>query len=198
MPALKTRLLSLQTQHCGRGNRYKETLSIVSKCETYSHFCIFAGVMERTFVIVKPCSLQRGIVGEIITRFERKGLKIVALKMYRFSKEKCAEHYQHLVDKPFYPIIEKSMMAAPVLLLCLEGIDAVAVVREMTGSTNGRKAAPGTLRGDFCMSHQENVVHASDSLENAAKELARFFTEEDYFEYTQANFPYLYAEDELS
>lgn len=154
--------------------------------------------MERTFVIIKPCSVQRGIVGEIITRFERKGLKIVALKMYRFSKEKCAEHYQHLVDKPFYPIIEKSMMAAPALLLCLEGIDAVAVVREMTGSTNGRKAAPGTLRGDFCMSHQENVVHASDSLENAAKELARFFTEEDYFEYTQANFPYLYAEDELS
>lgn len=171
--------------------------NLVIICETHLLFCIFAAVMERTFVIIKPCSLQRGIVGEIITRFERKGLKIVALKMYRFSKEKCAEHYKHLVDKPFYPIIEKSMMAAPVLLLCLEGIDAVSVVREMTGSTNGRKAAPGTLRGDYCMSHQENVVHASDSLENAEKELARFFTEEDYYDYQQANFPFLYAEDEL-
>ena len=89
------------------------------------------------------------------------------------------------------------MMAAPVLLLCLEGIDAVAVVREMTGSTNGRKAAPGTLRGDYCLSPQDNVVHASDSLENAPHELSRFFTEEDYFDYDQVVFPYLYAEDEL-
>ena len=142
--------------------------------------------MERTFVIVKPCSLQRGIAGEIITRFERKGLKIVALKMYRFTKEKCAEHYSHLVDKPFYPIIEKSMMAAPVLLLCLEGIDAVAVVREMTGSTNGRKAAPGTLRGDYCMSHQENVVHASDSTESAAREIGIYFKPEEIFDNWQS------------
>ena len=84
--------------------------------------------------------------------------------MYRFTKEKCAEHYAHLVNKPFYPIIEASMTAAPSVLMCLEGIDAVEVVREMTGATNGRKALPGTLRGDFCMSHQENIVHASDEL----------------------------------
>ena len=153
--------------------------------------------MERTFVIIKPCSIQRGLAGEIITRFERKGLKIVALKMYRFTREKCAEHYAHLVSKPFYPIIESSMMAAPVILLCLEGVDAVEVVREMTGSTNGRKSAPGTLRGDFCMSHQENIVHASDSKENAEIELKRFFNDEDYFEYETPLFPYLYASDEL-
>lgn len=153
--------------------------------------------MERTFVIIKPCSLQRGLVGEIIGRFEKKGLKLVAMKMYRFTKEKCAEHYAHLVQKPFYPIIESSMMAAPVILCCWEGIDAVSVVREMVGSTNGRKALPGTLRGDLCMSHQENIVHASDSLETADKELKRFFTDEDYFDYDSPLFPFLYAEDEL-
>lgn len=153
--------------------------------------------MERTFVILKPCTLQRGLVGEVISRFEKKGLKLVALKMYRFTKEKCAQHYSHLVNKPFYPIIESSMMAAPVILCCWEGIDAVRVVREMTGATNGRNAAPGTLRGDYCMSHQENVVHASDSLETAALELERFFTPEDYFEYTSPLFDFLYAKDEL-
>ena len=153
--------------------------------------------MERTLVIIKPCALQRGLAGEILTRFERKGLKIVALKMYRFTREKCAEHYSHLVQKPFYPIIEASMMAAPVILVCFEGIDAVAVVREMTGSTNGRQAQPGTVRGDYCMSHQENVIHASDSLQSAQTELARFFDEGDFFDYSTPLLPFLYAEDEL-
>lgn len=153
--------------------------------------------MERTLVIIKPCALQRGLAGEILSRFERKGLKIVALKMYRFTKEKCAEHYSHLTQKPFYHIIEASMMAAPVILVCLEGVDAVSVVREMTGSTNGRKALPGTVRGDYCMSHQENIIHASDSPENAQAELKRFFSEEDYFEYDSPLLPYLYAGDEI-
>ena len=153
--------------------------------------------MERTLVIIKPCALQRGLAGEILSRFERKGLRIVALKMYRFTKEKCAEHYAHLTQKPFYHIIEASMMAAPVILVCLEGVDAVSVVRDMTGSTNGRKALPGTVRGDYCMSHQENIIHASDSPESAQAELKRFFSEEDYFEYDSPLLPYLYAEDEL-
>ena len=154
--------------------------------------------MEKTLVIIKPCALQRGLAGEVISRFEKKGLKLVALKMYRFTKEKCAEHYSHLVNKPFYPIIESSMMAAPVILCCLEGIDAVEVVREMTGSTNGRKALPGTVRGDLCMSHQENIIHASDSLESAKLELDRFFAPEDYFEYASPMFDFLYAKDELT
>lgn len=154
--------------------------------------------MERTLVIIKPSALQRGLCGEIISRFEKKGLKLIALKMYRFTREKCAEHYSHLVNKPFYPIIESSMMAAPVILCCLEGIDAVDVVREMTGATNGRKALPGTLRGDFCMSHQENIVHTSDSKENAVVELERFFSPEDYFEYDTALMSFLYASDELN
>lgn len=153
--------------------------------------------MERTLVIIKPCALQRGLVGEIISRFERKGLKLVALKMYSFTKEKCAEHYSHLTGKPFYPIIEKSMTAAPVILCCWEGLDAVSVVREMTGATNGRKALPGTIRGDMSLSHQENIVHASDSIETATVELARFFEEKDYFDYPSPLFDYLYASDEL-
>jgi len=153
--------------------------------------------MEKTLVIIKPSAFQRGLSGEIISRFEKKGLKLVALKMYRFTKEKCAEHYAHLVGKPFYPNIEESMMASPVILCCWEGIDAVEVVREMTGSTNGRKAAPGTVRGDFCMSHQENIIHASDSIETAMKELERFFNEDDFFEYESALSDYLYASDEL-
>lgn len=153
--------------------------------------------IQKTLVIIKPCSIIRGIAGEIITRFERKGLKIVAMKMYRFTKEKCAEHYSHLVDKPFYPIIESSMMAAPVLLMCLEGIDAVDVVRQMTGATNGRKALPGTLRGDYCMSHQENIIHTSDSVENAEAELKRFFVADDYFVYDTPVMNFLYAADEL-
>jgi len=157
----------------------------------------FNKTMERTLVILKPSAVQRGICGEIITRFEKKGLKLVALKMYRFTKEKCAEHYAHLTSKPFFPIIEASMMASPVILSCWEGVDAVEVVRAMTGATNGRKALPGTLRGDYCMSHQENVIHTSDSPENAVIELKRFFSEEDYFEYESALTSFIYASDEI-
>lgn len=153
--------------------------------------------MERTLVIIKPCSVQRAIIGEIISRFEKKGLKLVAMKMYRMTKEKCAEHYAHLVDRPFYPSIEASMMAAPVILCCWEGKDACAVVRAMTGATNGSKAIPGTIRGDYSLSSQENIIHTSDSVENAAIELKRFFNEEDYFEYDSPLLSFLYASDEI-
>lgn len=153
--------------------------------------------MERTLVILKPCALQRGLCGEVISRFEKKGLKLVALKMVRFTKEMCAEHYAHLVNKTFYPIIESSMMAAPVILCCWEGVDAVEVVRMMTGATNGRQALPGTIRGDLCVSHQENIIHASDNIENARIELDRFFSEADYFDYQSAQFGFLYAADEV-
>jgi len=153
--------------------------------------------MERTLVIIKPSAIQRGISGEIISRFEKKGLKLIALKMYRFTKEKCAEHYNHLVCKSFYPIIESSMMAAPVILCCWEGVDAVEVVRKMTGATNGRTAEAGTVRGDYCMSHQENIIHTSDTKENATIELNRFFNEGDYFDYDSPLSKYLYASDEI-
>ena len=153
-------------------------------------------MMERTLVILKPSALQRGIVGEVISRFEKKGLKLVAMKMYRMTEEKCAEHYAHLLERPFYPWIQASMMAAPVILCCWEGRNACEVVRAMTGATNGSKAVPGTIRGDYSLSSQENIVHASDSVENARIELDRFFSEEDYFEYSSPLSAFLYAPDE--
>ena len=153
--------------------------------------------MERTLVIIKPCAVQRGLIGEVLSRFERRGLKLVAMKMTRLDADICRRHYAHLADKPFYPIIEESMTAAPVVLGCMEGIDAVEVVRTMAGATNGRKALPGTIRGDYCVSHQENIIHASDSLESAAQELERFFKPEDYCSYDNPLLGYLYAKDEL-
>ena len=153
--------------------------------------------MERTLVIIKPCAVQRGLIGEVLSRFERRGLKLVAMKMTRLDADICRRHYAHLVDKPFYPIIEESMTAAPVVLCGMEGIDALEVVRTMAGATNGRKALPGTIRGDYCVSHQENIIHASDSLESAAQELERFFKPEDYCSYDTPLLDYLYAKDEL-
>jgi len=153
--------------------------------------------MERTLVILKPCTVQRGLIGEVITRFERRGLKLTAMKMKQLTPEILRNHYAHMVNKPFYPIIERSMMAAPVILCCWEGIDAVSVVREMAGATNGRKALPGTVRGDLCVSHQENIIHASDSKETAETELERFFDPEDYCSYGSPLSDYIYAEDEL-
>lgn len=153
--------------------------------------------MEKTLLIIKPCAVQRGLIGQIITRLENRGLKLVAMKMAQLDKEILAAHYSHLVNKPFYPIIEASMMASPAILTAWEGLQAVSVVREMAGTTDGKKAAPGTLRGDFCMSHQENIVHTSDSLETAEQELARFFKPEDFFNYPSPLLSYLYASDEL-
>lgn len=154
--------------------------------------------MERTLVIIKPGTFMRGHVGEILSRFERRGLKLIALKMYRFTPEKCAEHYAHLVDKPFYPTLELAMTCGPVVCACIEGFGAIEVVRKMAGPTNGRHAEPGTIRGDYCMSNQKNVVHASDSPEAAKVELDRFFGPEDYYEYDSPLDPCLYSPDELN
>lgn len=153
--------------------------------------------MERTLVIIKPCAVQRGLIGEVITRFEKRGLKLVALKMSQLTQEKLTEHYAHLVEKPFFHGLCDSMMASPVVLCCWEGVEAVKVVREMTGATNGRKAAPGTVRGDLCVSGQQNIIHTSDSVENAAVELARFFNPEDYFDYKSPFESCFYADDEI-
>lgn len=153
--------------------------------------------MERTLVILKPGTIQRGIAGEVISRFEKRGLKIIAMKMAKLTPEICKVHYAHLLERPFYPWIEASMTAAPVILMCVEGVDAIHVVHEMAGATNGRKAAPGTIRGDYCLSAQENVVHTSDSPETAKAELARFFKDEDYCPYDTPLNQYLYAPDEV-
>lgn len=154
-------------------------------------------MLQKTLVILKPSCLQRGLVGEVTKRFEQKGLRLAGMKMMQLTDEICSEHYAHLAEKPFFQRIKDSMMITPVIVCCYEGVDAVEAVRAMTGATNGRKAAPGTIRGDFSMSFQENIVHTSDSVENAAVELARFFKPEEIFDYTRADFNYLYASDEF-
>lgn len=154
--------------------------------------------MERTLVLLKPCTIQRGLVGEVLKRFEQKGLRMVGIKMMQLSDELLAEHYAHLVDRPFFPSLKRSMQATPVIALCYEGVGAVEVVRQMAGATNGRKALPGTIRGDFSMSGQQNIVHASDSLETAAVEVKRFFRDEELFDYANvACRAFGYAEDEV-
>lgn len=152
--------------------------------------------MEQTLCILKPSAVGRFLMGEIIARIERKGLIISGMKMMQLNEQILREHYAHLVDKPFFPEIVKSMTATPVVVMCISGVDAVSVFRSMTGVTNGRQAQPGTLRGDFCMSNQANIVHASDSVENAQIELRRFFKEEEIFDWTPAQLAYLYGNGE--
>lgn len=153
--------------------------------------------MQKTLVLLKPCTLQRQLVGEIIQRFERKGLRIAGLKMMWLTDELLSEHYKHLSEKPFFQRVKDSMMTAPIVAMALEGVDAVATVRALAGPTNGRLAAPGTIRGDYCVSFQENIVHTSDSPETAEVELQRFFAPEELFDFRPAVFDYLYANDEF-
>lgn len=153
--------------------------------------------MEQTFVILKPSTIQRGLIGQVIDRFQKKGLFIAGIKMMQLDEKILREHYAHLVDRPFFPSLLKSMMATPVIVMCLRGKDAVEVVRSMTGATNCRKAAPGTIRGDFGMSGQENIIHASDSVENAKIEIARFFKPEEIFDYIPLTISATYAPDEI-
>lgn len=153
--------------------------------------------MEQTFIIFKPSTITRGLVGDVMTRFQRKGLRIAGIKMMQLNEEILREHYAHLVDRDFFPDLVRSMMATPVIVAVLSGKDAVTVVRTMTGSTNCRKAAPGPIRGDFGMSGQENIIHASDSPENAEIEIKRFFKPEEIFDYTLITLPATYAPDEL-
>lgn len=140
--------------------------------------------MEQTLVIFKPSAVSRALVGRIMSRFEQKGLQIAGLKMMRLSEELLREHYAHLVNRPFFPEVIASMTATPVIVMALRGVDAINVVRHMTGPTNGRDAAPGTVRGDFAMSNQENIIHASSSPEDADVEIRRFFHPDELFDYS--------------
>lgn len=154
--------------------------------------------MQVTLVILKPSAIQRAILGDVISRFEKKGLQIVGMKMLQLSDEVIRVHYSHLVDKPYFGRIKESMQATPVIAMALKGVDAVSCVRKMTGVTNGREAMPGTIRGDFSVSVQENIVHASDSIESANEELGRFFNTDEIFSYGMKAAQYLYTNEEYS
>lgn len=152
--------------------------------------------MERTLILIKPDAIGRGLAGRIITRFEEKGLKIVGIKFMQLGDDLLSDHYSHLADKPFFAGIRKFMQSTPVIALCLEGLDAVETVRRLCGITKAREAAPGTIRGDWAMSIQANLVHASDSLETAKAEVPRFFNDSELFEYETVSLPAIYSEDE--
>lgn len=154
--------------------------------------------MEKTLIILKPSTIQRGLIGKVIDRFQQKGLTVNGIKMMQLDEKILREHYAHLVDRPFFPSLLRSMMATPVIVMCLSGRDVVETVRMMTGATNCRKAAPGTIRGDFGMSGQENIIHASDTPENAVIEINRFFSPSEIFEYSPITTLAIYSPDELA
>ncbi len=151
---------------------------------------------ERTVLLIKPDAIQRGLVGEIITRFEKKGLRIIGMKMLKMTSDLSKEHYAHLVDKEFYPDLEKFVTEHPVIAMIIEGKEAIEVVRLIVGPTNASKAPAGTIRGDLSNSTSRNAIHASDSKETAEKELSRFFRPEEIFNYQFISEYYQYAGDE--
>jgi len=154
--------------------------------------------MERTLILLKPDAVQRGLIGEITARFEKKGLKIVAIKLMTISQQLAAKHYEAHKAKPFYRGLVRFMTSGPVVAMVLEGIGVVTISRNMMGATFGSKAAPGTIRGDFGSSNSFNLVHGSDSPEAAAVEIANFFGPGEIQEYALDSFSWIYdPEDEL-
>lgn len=142
--------------------------------------------MEKTFAMIKPGVLQRRIAGEIITRLERKGFQIVAMKMINVTREMASEHYKEHIGKNYYPGLEEYITKGPVIVLVLEGIDAVKVLRTIVGPTYSPEAPAGTIRGDYGYS-MRNIIHASDSVENAEREIKVYFTENEILTYNDNN-----------
>ena len=151
---------------------------------------------EQTLVLIKPDAVQRGIIGKIIERFEQKGLKIVGLKMMPLDDVLLEKHYSHIADKPFFAGIKDFMKSSPVIAVAIEGLEAVSAVRLICGVTKARESSAGTIRGDFAMSIQSNVVHASESVEYAKEEVPRFFSPSEIFKYGRCDYTVVYAEDE--
>jgi nucleoside-diphosphate kinase len=132
-------------------------------------------VSERTLVLIKPDAVRRGLVGDVLSRFERKGLQIIAMDLRVVDGDTADRHYAEHVQREFYPPLRQFITSGPLVAMVLEGDQAIAVVRGINGATDGRAAAAGTIRGDFSLSNRENLVHASDSAESAAREIAIFF-----------------------
>lgn len=152
--------------------------------------------MEKTLIIIKPDAINRSLVGEVMHRFERKGYKIVGMKMAKLKDKELEEHYAHLKDKPFFGELIKYMQKTPTLLMVLEGSNVVDVCRKMAGPTYGVEALPGTIRGDFSLSKQNTIIHASENKKLAEQEIKRFFKPEEIFEYDKIDFEMIYSEEE--
>jgi nucleoside-diphosphate kinase len=152
--------------------------------------------MERTLILLKPDCVQRRLIGRILTRFEDKGLNIVAMRLMQVTPELSKKHYAEHVSKPFYPNLETFITGGPIVAVILEGLEVIRVVREMLGATSGLKAQPGTIRGDFSSSRQMNLVHASDGPEAAAREIALYFSPDQIVSSELTLTPWLRASDE--
>ena len=152
--------------------------------------------MERTLVLLKPDCVQRGLMGAVISRFEQKGLNIIAAKLLKVTPALAKVHYAEHVSKPFYPGLEKFITESPILAMVVEGLEVIRVVREMLGATSGLKAAAGTIRGDYSASRQMNLVHASDGAEASAREIALYFKADEVLSYAPTLTPWLKADDE--
>jgi nucleoside-diphosphate kinase len=148
--------------------------------------------LERTVVLIKPDAVQRGMIGEVIHRFERKGLQLVAMKMMVLTDAIVAKHYEHHLDKPFFASLKDFMQSSPIIAMVWQGPQAIGVVRTLVGPTKGHEAAPGTIRGDFTIEPSHNAVHASDSTETAAAEIERFFEPAELIEYERTVAQHLY------
>jgi nucleoside-diphosphate kinase len=154
-------------------------------------------MMDRSVVLVKPDGVQRSLVGEVIKRFEQKGLKLIGLKMISLTDAILDEWYVHHKDKPFFGSLKAYMTSYPVVAMLWEGIEAATTIRTLLGVTKGRSAAPGTIRGDFAMSQQYNLVHASESTEAAEKEEGLIFTADEIFPWVKLDLSQIYAEEEI-
>lgn len=141
--------------------------------------------MQRTLVLIKPDAVERGLAGEIIARLERKGLKIVAMRMLQMDKAMAERHYAIHEDKPFFPALVDFITSSPIIAAVVEGKKAVEVVRRMMGETDPLHAGPGTIRGDFGLDIEHNLIHGSDSEENAQQEISLFFSEEEILSYPE-------------
>lgn len=153
--------------------------------------------MQTTLIILKPDAVQRGLMGHILSRFERKGLRVVAMKMMMVPRQIAEQHYAEHKERPFYPGLIEFVTGSPVVVLAIQGVEAIAVCRKLIGATNGQKAEPGTIRGDFGMSGGNNLIHGSDSPESAQRELALWFGEDGIVDYTRTIEQWVYDPSDL-
>merc|ERR1712018_1005874 len=149
---------------------------------------------ERSFIMITPDGVHRGLVGEIIKRFEAKGFKLVAMKFMTASKEHLSTHYEDLAKKPFFPGLVKYMASGPVVPMVWEGLNVVKTGRVMLGATNPADSSPGTIRGDFCIQVGRNICHGSDSVESAEKEIKLWFKDEELTKYDPVAMPWIYED----
>ncbi|MXZ91091.1 MAG: nucleoside-diphosphate kinase [Chloroflexi bacterium] len=147
--------------------------------------------MERTFVAIKPDGVQRGVIGEVISRLERRGLKLVAIHLMQVDEELAGRHYAEHVNRPFFPSLVSFITSGPIVAMIWEADNAVALARQTMGATNPGEASPGTIRGDLGIDIGRNIVHGSDSPESAEREIGLFFGDGDALEYTRSNDPWI-------